>query len=117
MLAALSSSARGGRSSAAMTRVLRFSCSTSSLTPLAPRTPECRTSSLRPPTSDLQTPYTSLLTSLESLPRLTLAPAPTPVEEMARLRAALGAGPTLLVKRDDAIPFGFGGNKIRKLQV
>ena len=22
----------------------------------------------------------------------------------------------LLVKRDDAIPFGFGGNKVRKLQ-
>ena len=26
-------------------------------------------------------------------------------------------GPRLLVKRDDAIPFGFGGNKIRKLQL
>ena len=35
---------------------------------------------------------------------------------MDRLRAALGAGPRLLVKRDDAIPFGFGGNKIRKLE-
>jgi 1-aminocyclopropane-1-carboxylate deaminase/D-cysteine desulfhydrase-like pyridoxal-dependent ACC family enzyme len=34
---------------------------------------------------------------------------------MPRLRAALGAGPRLSVKRDDAIPFGFGGNKIRKL--
>ncbi len=27
----------------------------------------------------------------------------------------LGGGPTLLVKRDDAIPFAFGGNKVRKL--
>jgi 1-aminocyclopropane-1-carboxylate deaminase/D-cysteine desulfhydrase-like pyridoxal-dependent ACC family enzyme len=35
---------------------------------------------------------------------------------MARLRAAIGAGPRLLVKRDDAIPFGFGGNKVRKLE-
>ncbi|MFI5228831.1 MAG: pyridoxal-phosphate dependent enzyme, partial [Gemmatimonadales bacterium] len=35
---------------------------------------------------------------------------------MNRLRAALGGGPQLLVKRDDAIPFGFGGNKIRKLE-
>lgn len=34
---------------------------------------------------------------------------------MPRLRDALGAGPTLLVKRDDVIPFGFGGNKVRKL--
>jgi 1-aminocyclopropane-1-carboxylate deaminase/D-cysteine desulfhydrase-like pyridoxal-dependent ACC family enzyme len=36
---------------------------------------------------------------------------------MARLREALGGGPRLLVKRDDAIPFGFGGNKIRKLEL
>ena len=28
----------------------------------------------------------------------------------------LGGGPRLLAKRDDAIPFGFGGNKIRKLE-
>ena len=34
---------------------------------------------------------------------------------MPRLRAALGGGPVLLVKRDDALPFGFGGNKVRKL--
>jgi D-cysteine desulfhydrase len=41
---------------------------------------------------------------------------PTPVEEMSRLRAELGARPKLLVKRDDAISFGFGGNKVRKLE-
>jgi 1-aminocyclopropane-1-carboxylate deaminase/D-cysteine desulfhydrase-like pyridoxal-dependent ACC family enzyme len=35
---------------------------------------------------------------------------------MSRLRAAIGGGPRLLVKRDDAIPFGFGGNKTRKLE-
>src|SRR4051812_9827362 len=36
---------------------------------------------------------------------------------MEGLRRALGGGPRLLVKRDDTIPFGFGGNKIRKLQL
>ncbi len=34
---------------------------------------------------------------------------------MPRLSALLGGGPSLFVKRDDAIPFGFGGNKVRKL--
>lgn len=36
---------------------------------------------------------------------------------MDRLREAIGGGPRLLVKRDDAIPFGFGGNKVRKLRL
>jgi L-cysteate sulfo-lyase len=36
---------------------------------------------------------------------------------MPRLGAALGGGPRLLVKRDDAIGFGFGGNKVRKLRL
>ena len=34
---------------------------------------------------------------------------------MPRLSAILGGGPHLLIKRDDAIPFAFGGNKVRKL--
>ena len=50
-------------------------------------------------------------------PSLTLGELPSPVEEAHRLRAALGAGARILVKRDDAIPFGFGGNKVRKLSV
>lgn len=57
------------------------------------------------------------LERLGNIPRLSLASAPTPVEELSRLRDALGVETTLLVKRDDAIPFGFGGNKIRKLQI
>jgi D-cysteine desulfhydrase len=48
--------------------------------------------------------------------RVPLFTGPTPVEEMSRLRAELGARPNLLVKRDDAISFGFGGNKVRKLE-
>jgi len=57
------------------------------------------------------------LERLGQLPRLPLALAPTPVEDLDRLRQALGTGAPLLVKRDDAIPLGFGGNKVRKLHV
>jgi L-cysteate sulfo-lyase len=56
--------------------------------------------------------------SIEDAPRIQLLAGPTPVEEMSRLRAVLGGRgvPRLLVKRDDAISFGFGGNKVRKLE-
>jgi L-cysteate sulfo-lyase len=58
----------------------------------------------------------ALRDAIAQLPLLPLVPSPTPIEPMPRLRAALGGrGPQLLIKRDDAIPFGFGGNKIRKL--
>jgi 1-aminocyclopropane-1-carboxylate deaminase/D-cysteine desulfhydrase-like pyridoxal-dependent ACC family enzyme len=69
-----------------------------------------------PVTSDASD-ASAALAALDALPSVALFAAPTPVEEMPRLRAALGSGPRLLVKRDDAIPFGFGGNKIRKLQL
>jgi D-cysteine desulfhydrase len=49
------------------------------------------------------------------LPRVSLGHFPTPIEPLDRLRAAIGGGPALYIKRDDAIPFGFGGNKVRKL--
>lgn len=49
------------------------------------------------------------------LPQAPLLHAPTPVEELPRLRDAIGASARLYVKRDDSIPFGFGGNKVRKL--
>lgn len=52
-----------------------------------------------------------------SLPSIALAPDPTPVEELHRLREALGGGPRLLIKRDDAIGFAFGGNKVRKMRL
>ena len=55
---------------------------------------------------------------VDSIPRLALAgDAPTPIEEMARLRESLGMRVRLLVKRDDALTFGAGGNKVRKLEV
>jgi 1-aminocyclopropane-1-carboxylate deaminase/D-cysteine desulfhydrase-like pyridoxal-dependent ACC family enzyme len=61
--------------------------------------------------------YRDALRELDNVPALQLARAATPIEEMSRLRSALGGGPRLLVKRDDSIPFGFGGNKVRKLQM
>lgn len=54
---------------------------------------------------------------LAALPAVSLLGGPSPVEELSRLRDALGGGPRLFVKRDDAIPFGFGGNKTRKLEL
>jgi len=52
-----------------------------------------------------------------SLPRVTLAPHPTPIDTLARLRSVLGPScPALHMKRDDLLSFGMGGNKVRKLQ-
>lgn len=61
--------------------------------------------------------FSAGLDALCALPSLPLAQYPTPVEPLSRLRAALGAGPRLLVKRDDAISFAFGGNKVRKIEI
>lgn len=55
--------------------------------------------------------------ALRTLPSVPFAPAPSPVDELANLSAALGGGPRLLVKRDDAIAFAFGGNKVRKMRL
>lgn len=55
--------------------------------------------------------------ALATLPAVPLGLVPTPVEELAALRAALGGGPVLLIKRDDAIGFAFGGNKVRKMRL
>jgi len=55
------------------------------------------------------------ISKLASIPSVPLGQLPSPIEKMDRLRDALGGGPALLVKRDDAIPFAFGGNKVRKL--
>ncbi|MEW6321836.1 MAG: D-cysteine desulfhydrase family protein [Acidobacteriota bacterium] len=54
--------------------------------------------------------------ALSRLPRVPLVDGPSPVQELRRLRDAIGGGPRILVKRDDALPFGFGGNKVRKLE-
>ena len=54
---------------------------------------------------------------LHSFPRLRLGHYPTPLEELPRLRQALGPrAPRLFIKRDDYTGPGFGGNKVRKLE-
>lgn len=55
------------------------------------------------------------LSRLAAIRTIPLLRGPTPVEELQRLREWLGTPARILVKRDDAIPFGFGGNKVRKL--
>jgi 1-aminocyclopropane-1-carboxylate deaminase/D-cysteine desulfhydrase-like pyridoxal-dependent ACC family enzyme len=57
------------------------------------------------------------LTALAAVRAVRLAHYPTPVEPLARFAEAIGAQPRLLVKRDDAISFGFGGNKVRKVEL
>lgn len=53
--------------------------------------------------------------ALARFPTLALAPGGTPIEPLERLSALIGGGPRLFIKRDDSIPFAFGGNKVRKL--
>ncbi len=57
----------------------------------------------------------ALREALAHFPSLPLVGAASIVEPMPALAARLGGGPRLFIKRDDAIPFGFGGNKVRKL--
>ncbi len=52
---------------------------------------------------------------MNTLPRLSLAALPTPVQPLPRLSAELGF--RLLVKRDDLTGLAFGGNKTRKLEL
>ncbi len=58
----------------------------------------------------------NMIDRLEQVPRLTLAHLPTPIERMDRFSQHLG-GPTVYVKRDDCTGLGFGGNKVRKLEL
>jgi 1-aminocyclopropane-1-carboxylate deaminase/D-cysteine desulfhydrase-like pyridoxal-dependent ACC family enzyme len=55
--------------------------------------------------------HSDAIRRLAALPVLPVPLAPTPIDPADRLHAGL------LIKRDDAIPFGFGGNKVRKLRL
>ncbi|HEX9003684.1 MAG TPA: D-cysteine desulfhydrase family protein [Blastocatellia bacterium] len=54
---------------------------------------------------------------LAAISKLNFGYYPTPIEELPRLRQALGANaPRIFIKRDDYTGPGFGGNKVRKLE-
>lgn len=63
------------------------------------------------------TAASAALSRANDIAALALGALPSPVEELDRLREALRVTQKILVKRDDAIPFGFGGNKVRKLAI
>ena len=52
---------------------------------------------------------------IEELSRVKLCNLPTPLTEMPALSAELG-GPQILIKRDDLIGLGMGGQKFRTLE-
>lgn len=56
------------------------------------------------------------LKTFREFPRVRFGVYPSVVEEMPRLRDALGGGPRLYIKREDYSGVGFGGNKVRKLE-
>ena len=57
----------------------------------------------------------SLQEALDSIPKISMAHLPTPLEECPRLSAELG-GPRILIKRDDCTGLAFGGNKARHFE-
>ena len=56
------------------------------------------------------------LAALRATPAAPLGTYPTPIDPMTRFGDVLGLTQRILIKRDDAISFGFGGNKVRKLR-
>lgn len=59
----------------------------------------------------------ALVERVGQLPRVRIAALPTPLEEMPRLRVAIGPdAPRLFIKRDDLTGLAFGGNKVRHLE-
>lgn len=54
--------------------------------------------------------------STSDLPRFRLFDAPSPLAPLPRFSAALGGGAEIWVKREDLLPLGLGGNKLRNLE-
>lgn len=65
----------------------------------------------------LATAQMAAIDRLATFPRVSFGTFPTPIEDMPRLREALGRrAPRLFIKRDDYSGLGFGGNKVRTLE-
>ena len=62
------------------------------------------------------TDIAAALAPFAEIPRFDLIGGPTPLLAQARMSDTFG-GPQLWLKRDDLIPFGFGGNKVRGLEL
>jgi D-cysteine desulfhydrase family pyridoxal phosphate-dependent enzyme len=60
--------------------------------------------------------FENIWARLDALPRKCLAEFPTPLMPLRSLSRSLG-GPDILMKRDDLISFGLGGNKVRGLEL
>lgn len=58
----------------------------------------------------------SVTRRIAELPKVDLARLPSPLIAVPRLGSAVG-GPDLWLKRDDLLGFGFGGNKVRGLEL
>lgn len=56
------------------------------------------------------------LAALAARPSAALGHFPTPIDRFERFAAAARLDQRVFAKRDDAITFGFGGNKVRKLR-
>lgn len=65
--------------------------------------------------SELNTHQNNIWKNLELLPRLTLLQESTPIQLLSKLSDKLGC--EIWCKRDDLISFGYGGNKIRGLEI
>ncbi len=57
------------------------------------------------------------LERLRAWPRVSLVGRPTSIDRLERFERVLNSKHPIFIKRDDAIPFGFGGNKVRKLEM
>lgn len=55
--------------------------------------------------------------AIAALPRFALLDGPSPLAHLSRFSTALGGSADVWIKREDLLPLGFGGNKLRNLEL